>query len=121
MGQHGHRNMFRLTGMPGWMRFGYSPGWNGMPPGAQYLSETGQLDQAVDWFQQQAGSEPQKTTQQPQQTPVSAGQAQPVQPSQPQISKEQEIQMLKQQAQGLEQQIDRIREKIEQLKELKKE
>lgn len=24
-----HRNMFRLTGQPGWMRFGCSPGYGG--------------------------------------------------------------------------------------------
>lgn len=97
MGGHGHRNMFRLTGMPGWMRFGYSPGWGGIPPCAQYLSETGQLPQAVDWFQQQAGSGIQ-------------------QPHQSQASKEQEIQMLKEQVRVLEQQIDQIRERIKQLK-----
>lgn len=34
------RNMFYLTGLPGWMRFGYSPGWGGMPPGAFYLAQT---------------------------------------------------------------------------------
>lgn len=122
MGQHGHRNMFRLTGMPGWMRFGYSPGWGGMPPCAQYLSETGQLDQAIDWFQQQTGTEPQQLQQQPQrqqpqQSTVPAGQFQPMQPPQPQVSKEQEIQVLERQAQSLEQQIDQIRERIKQLKE----
>lgn len=36
------RNMFYLTGLPGWMRFGYSPGWGGIPPGAAYLYQTGQ-------------------------------------------------------------------------------
>jgi hypothetical protein len=34
--------MFELTGLPGWMRFGYSPGWEGRSPSglgpcAQYL------------------------------------------------------------------------------------
>ncbi len=34
--------MFELTGLPGWMRFGYSPGWagrspSGMGPCAEYL------------------------------------------------------------------------------------
>lgn len=24
-----HRNMYYATGLPGWMRFGYSPGWAG--------------------------------------------------------------------------------------------
>jgi hypothetical protein len=37
-----HRRMFELTGLPGWMRFGYSPGWqgrspSGMGPCAEYL------------------------------------------------------------------------------------
>jgi len=36
------RNMFYLTGQPGWMRFGYSPGWvgrspTGLGPCAQFL------------------------------------------------------------------------------------
>lgn len=34
--------MFELTGLPGWMRFGYSPGWEGRSPSglgpcAEYL------------------------------------------------------------------------------------
>jgi hypothetical protein len=37
-----HRRMFELTGLPGWVRFGYSPGWQGRSPSglgpcAQYL------------------------------------------------------------------------------------
>jgi hypothetical protein len=36
------RNMYYLTGQPGWMRLGYSPGWvgrspSGLGPCAQYL------------------------------------------------------------------------------------
>ena len=36
------RNMYYLTGQPGWMRFGYSPGWvgrsaSGLGPCAEYL------------------------------------------------------------------------------------
>lgn len=27
-----HRRMLELTGLPGWMRFGYSPGWEGRSP-----------------------------------------------------------------------------------------
>lgn len=52
MGQHGHRNMYYQTGQPGWVRFGYSPGRGGQPPGAQYLEETGQLQDARNWFRQ---------------------------------------------------------------------
>jgi len=47
---HGWRNMFYMTGLPGWMRFGYSPGWGGMPPAAQYLQATGQLGQFANWM-----------------------------------------------------------------------
>ncbi len=37
-----HRNMYYLTGLPGFMRFGYSPGWvgrspSGLGPCAQFL------------------------------------------------------------------------------------
>lgn len=40
------RNMYYATGLPGWMRFGYSPGWvgrspSGLGPCAQFL-RTGQ-------------------------------------------------------------------------------
>ncbi len=44
MGGHGHRHMYYATGLPGWVRFGYSPGWGGLPPAAQYLRDTGQVD-----------------------------------------------------------------------------
>jgi len=33
----GYRHMYYLTGLPGWVRFGYSPGWGTLPPGAYYL------------------------------------------------------------------------------------
>ncbi|MGB9757774.1 MAG: DUF5320 domain-containing protein [Candidatus Bipolaricaulaceae bacterium] len=31
------RHMFYLTGLPGWLRFGFSPGWGIIPPGAAYF------------------------------------------------------------------------------------
>lgn len=48
-----HRNMYYLTGQPGWMRFGYSPGWvgrspSGLGPCAQYLM-TGQFPTFGSW------------------------------------------------------------------------
>mgnify|MGYP001821866339 CR=1 FL=1 len=55
MGGYGNRNMYRMTGLPGWMRFGYSPGWqgrsaSGLGPAAEYLTSgrwpTPQLEQA---------------------------------------------------------------------------
>jgi len=37
-----YRRMYNMTGLPGWMRFGFSPGWkgrspSGLGPAAQYL------------------------------------------------------------------------------------
>jgi len=55
-----HRWMFYMTGLPGWMRFGFSPGWigrspMGLGPAAQYLLHgtwpTPQMDYA--WQQGQ--------------------------------------------------------------------
>ena len=35
--RRGFRNMFYATGLPGWARFGYSPGWSApMPPNPAY-------------------------------------------------------------------------------------
>lgn len=48
------RNMHYATGLPGWMRFGYSPGWGGMPPGARYHAQAGQMPRFQDWWAQQA-------------------------------------------------------------------
>lgn len=57
MGQHGHRNMYYQTGLPGWVRMGYSPGWGGQSPMASYLEDTGQLQDAQEWFRQNAAVE----------------------------------------------------------------
>lgn len=53
-GGYRYRNMYHATGLPGWMRFGYSPGWGGMPLGAQYLMQSGQLPQFQSWMASQA-------------------------------------------------------------------
>jgi len=42
--------MFYLTGLPGWIRFGFSPGWlgvspSGLPPTAAWLISTGMMPQ----------------------------------------------------------------------------
>ncbi|NLO74313.1 MAG: hypothetical protein GX100_09445 [candidate division WS1 bacterium] len=60
-----HRNMYYMTGLPGWMRFGYSPGWvgrspSGLGPCAEYLMSgawpTPQM--AGAWDNMQAGQAP---------------------------------------------------------------
>ena len=104
MGGNRRRNMYYLTGLPGWMRFGYSPGWvdrspTGMPPGAQYLAQTGQMPQFASWIQQQA--------------PAGA----PVAPmGMPAVPKEQEISMLESQAQMLGDQLEQIKKRLEELR-----
>ena len=94
MGQHGHRNMYNLTGLPGWMRLGYSPGWQdnspgGLGPAAQYLT-TGQWptpQMAAWWAQSQGAAAPQAN----------------------------ELQLLQQQAEQLRAQLESIQQRIEEL------
>jgi hypothetical protein len=97
--------MYYLTGLPGWMRFGYSPGWidrspTGMPPCAQYFSQIGQMPQFASWMQQQ--------------TPV--GSAPTAQAGMPAMPKEQEIAMLESQAQMLGGQLEQLKKRLEELK-----
>ena len=59
MAGYRHRYMLNVTGHPGWMRFGFSPGWQGvsptgLPPAAEYLKQTGQMPQFTSFIQQQA-------------------------------------------------------------------
>ena len=46
-GRGRYRRMYELTGLPGWVRFGSSPGFagggRGMGPCASYLQRTGQM------------------------------------------------------------------------------
>ena len=99
-----HRNMYKLTGLPGWMRFGYSPGWvdrspTGLPPTAQWLIQSGLLPKYTQWLQTQAVP----TTTQSTIPPVTA------------YTKEQEKQMLEQQVQMIEEQLQSVRKRIEEL------
>jgi len=95
--------MYYLTGLPGWMRFGFSPGWigrspTGLPPAAQYLTQTGQMPQFGSWIQQQA----------PAVAPVA-----PV--GMPAMPKEQEISMLESQAKMLGDQLEQIKKRLKEL------
>ncbi len=62
-----NRYLYNLTGLPGWMRFGYSPGWigrssSGVGPAAQYLLTgswpTPQMNQAWQYGQAPYPSQP---------------------------------------------------------------
>ena len=95
MGGHGNRNMYYATGLPGWMRLGYSPGWqgrspSGLGPAAEYLTTgrwpTPQMQQA---FQAGPGFGP----------AAGAG----------------ELEYLKRQSEVLSQQLESIRKRIDEL------
>jgi hypothetical protein len=96
MGGYGHRNMYYATGLPGWVRFGYSPGWGGLPPPAQYLQSTGQTGAFLASLGYPAG-------------------APGAWPGTTPSSKEQELASLKSQKAVLEQQIELLKKRLEEL------
>ncbi|HID87766.1 MAG TPA: hypothetical protein EYP55_10380 [Anaerolineae bacterium] len=108
MGGYRHRWMYYMTGLPGWMRFGFSPGWlgrspTGLGPCAEYLM-TGQWptpQMAAAW---QVG-------------PWMGWAAPWGYPAPGTIPPEQEIQMLKSQAEALKAQLDRISARLAELEE----
>lgn len=108
MGQHGHRNMYYLTGLPGWMRFGFSPGWHGrsatgLGPAAQFLM-TGQWptpQMQAYWNAVQSGDAPFPNYGQPGATPFRG-----------EITPEQELQFLRDQAEMLSEQLEQINNRI---------
>ena len=115
--------MYYATGLPGWVRFGYSPGWmgrspTGLPPTAQWLMQSGLLPQYMQWLQSQAPQMVPPATQ-PQVPPSgTAPTPTPFATPFPQTyTKEQEKQMLEQQVQMLESQLEAIRKRIEELGE----
>lgn len=92
-----HRNMYYLTGQPGWMRLGYSPGWvgrsaSGLGPCAEYMS-TGRWPAAN--------------------APFTAPFAGPT----AQAASGTELEMLKAQAESLEQTLSQLNERIKNLEE----
>lgn len=92
--------MYQLTGLPGWIRFGYSPGWvgrsaTGLPPTAQWLMSSGQLPQYMEQLRAA--------------TPYSM----PFPGVAP--TKEQEKEMLEQQVKAIESQLQAIRKRIEEI------
>ncbi len=109
------RNMFYATGLPGWMRFGYSPGWGGLPPGAQFLT-TGQWptpQMAAAWQAMQAGQPVPGAVGQP-------GMPGPVPPFAPgpwAPDPQAQLDALKAQAEMLEAQLNQVRDTITQLEE----
>jgi len=116
-----HRWMYNLTGLPGWMRFGFSPGWigrspTGLGPAAQYLMygtwPTPQMDYA--WQQGQLPSSPYSGFPQP-------GFPTPYDPwGAAELTPEDELNFLKAEAEQLEDELYGIDERIKELKGEKK-
>ena len=110
-----NRNMYYATGLPGWMRFGYSPGWvgrseTGLGPCASYMmAGAWPTPQAqAYWQSMQQGFPPPYPPPYPQQ---GAGFA----PYYGGYSEEQELEMLRDQAEMLKQQMEQISNRIKEL------
>ena len=107
--------MYQLTGLPGWMRFGFSPGWQGrsptgLGPGATYLM-TGQwpTPQAQAYWQaMQAGQVPYPSYGAPATMPGAV-------PFAPPVSREQELDLLKKQADMLKGQLEQIDARVREM------
>ena len=113
---HRYRWWYRLTGLPGWMRFGFSPGWigwspTGLGPAAQYMMygywPTPQMNTLWQTGQIPYASAPG--------FPMS-GFPTPYDPwGATQITPEQELDILKGQAEMLEDELDGIKQRIKEL------
>jgi hypothetical protein len=111
-----NRWIYRMTGLPGWMRFGFSPGWigrspTGLGPAAQYLSygrwPTPQMNHI--WQQGEIPFSPGPGFPQP-------GFTTPYDPwGATAISPEQELNFLKAEAEQLEDELYSIEKRIEEL------
>ena len=130
-GGYGNRYMYHLTGLPGWMRFGFSPGWlgrspTGLGPTASYLM-TGQwpTPQAQTYWQaMQAGQAPYpmygETGAMPYGFPQAPGTDPGVAPFAPGASPEQELIFLRSQVSTLKSQIDQTNSRIKELEKMEK-
>lgn len=109
-----NRWMYKMTGLPGWMRLGFSPGWvgrspTGLGPCASYMMN-GQwpTPQAQSYWQaMQSGQAP---------APPAGFQ----QGFAPAYSEEQELAILKNQAQMLSQQLEQINSRINEIEKVEK-
>jgi len=103
-----YRWMYRLTGLPGWMRFGFSPGWLGwnpwgLPPMALWMMGGYQ-------YAPQAQAQPSQQTPPPQQMPQM-----PWMPQFPQMTPEDEKRFIKEQIKFLEEQLKALKDRLKEL------
>ena len=123
-----NRNMYYMTGLPGWMRFGYSPGWvgrspSGLGPCAEYLM-TGQwpraqMQMAAQGYSMPPLGMPVQPSMPMGQTPMGAMGCQPPGMDRGAMGPAAAGQLpwLQQQAQMLQQQLDQINAEIERLQQ----
>ena len=109
-GRGRYRWMQKATGLPGWIRFGFSPGWqgrspSGLPPTAQWIMQSGLMPQFMSYLE---------STQQNVQSPDMMSQI-PFQPGQ--FTGADEKQILEQQLKFLENQLEAIRKRLTELEQ----
>ena len=126
---HRYRWWYRLTGLPGWMRFGFSPGWigispTGLGPAAQYMMYGYWPTPQMNALWQSGMIPPTPTYGSPSSTiPGTTPSGFPMPgfptPYDPwgaaQITPEQELDILKGQAEMLEDELDGIKARIKEL------
>ena len=107
-GGRGHRRMYQLTGLPGWMRFGFSPGWSGRSPTG--LGPTASFFMTGQWPtpQAQAYWRGMQAGQVPYPAPGAA-------PFAPQMTGEEELDFLKKQADMIKGQLEQIESRVREL------
>lgn len=100
--------MYQLTGLPGWMRFGFSPGWLGRSPTT--LGPTASFFMAGQWPtpQAQAYWQAMQAGQVPYSAPGLASFA-------PQMTREQELDFVKKQADMIKGQLEQIESRVREL------
>ncbi|MGQ4832594.1 MAG: DUF5320 domain-containing protein [Candidatus Asgardarchaeia archaeon] len=111
----GYRWRFRMTGIPGWLAYGYSPGWvgvtpTGLPPFAQWLIDTNQMNNFLQYLQQ---TFPRYLYGSPYATPMSTV---PPLGTLPALSPENELKLLEEQKAFLEQQLQELKKRLDELK-----
>lgn len=119
-GGRGYRRMYQMTGLPGWMRLGYSPGWQGrsptgLGPCAGYIM-TGRwptTQAQAYWQTMQAGQTPPPYYGASGATPGTA-------PSAPRMTEEEECGFLKEQADMIKGQLEQMEARIRQIEKKEK-
>ena len=121
------RWMYRLTGLLGWLRFGFSPGWlgrspYGLPPTAYWLISSGLLPYYLQYLSTMAPMwswwaypTTQTATMPTQAASTPTYPAFSTAPGFPPMSKEEEKAMLEEQMKMLQEQIEAIRKRIREL------